>query len=199
MEQGNNEPWHIMDEIAAVKTNMDYTGTYIQKRFEQQNDFITDHHQKVGEALKEHQQETGEHITNANALVIEAVTYSQDKVIDAVASAKDEVTSLVAGAVDTALELNVEIVSNDDTLKQVVLLTTFQGTPRDYTTVTIQAIGGGTSTTPDGSLTDVTPTHTQSLGTGTTLLTLPSTSKVFKVDVMIEPQYKQPKLISFGV
>ena len=191
MEQGNNEPWHMMDEIAAVKTNTDYTGEYIMKRFEQQNEFIADHHQKVGEALKEHQQETGSHITDTNALVI-----------DAVISSKTEVVSKVEAVTDTALGLSVEIVSNDDTLKQVVLMTTYQGSLTDYSSLSIQVIGGGTSANQDGSLTDVTPTHSQSLASGTTLLTLPSSSTVVKFDIILnlgDAQYKQSSLISFGV
>ena len=163
---------------------MEYTGKYIQERFHDQNIYLQEHHNNIGNALKLHQEGIGEALEEHHQNVAQMIGSScggssggSDTIVD-----------------NKLFDVQIEILSSSNTTKRILVLTTIDGTPADFHTLTVKGVAGA-------ALVSVTYAPVDLGEAGKVILTFESSDTVFVIDatsISDSVEYSHSRLISFG-
>ena len=179
----SNPVIRVDERVKAIQGDMIHTGEYIAERFHDQNIYLQEHHAAIADALTAHQSGIGDALTTHHSNTAQMIGGIDGRVNSTLDALKHQGT----------FDLSVEILSDSEDVKQLAVLTTFNGDLADFSSLVVNGII-------DGALEYVDPEFTP-LGTGKVLLWMNSTASVFYLDAVAtiaDIEWKQSKLVNFG-
>ena len=204
------EGWSNVEKIRALDSRMAWTGKYIRSRASEQNKLLKSHHKLMGKALKDHHKKIGDALTDHHGNIGESLEAINENIIKgATLTQVADVSNDVAAVHNDAkvLALEVDVATNTESLKQVFVTTTLQGS-YVFAQLRIGAMNMATGEVVDVTSDSITETE---LSTGKMLVDITNLpAEIAGATVFIfetshtdydlgGEKYLRKKLVSFGV